>query len=302
MSDVDKPLHKDLSFWIVAVTLVGAATATQLYFGLPWFSQRLAQSRPAPRSVQSDQARANINQTASNLDLKKKTYSWQTPQFAPRVQEDTPPQVTLIPTEYAPPTSGWGQRRNDKAIGIRMAAEFVVQSAYNWPSRSRMMLADPVPAGQYDFIANLPTGALEALQAEIKSKWGVVATPETIQTNVLVLTVDHTNAPGLKPDSAASTPPTIPPSAPNSAIHFPRVPISVLVSYLENVLRMPVLDQTGLTGTYDLQIPNMAPGMTDQAGRIESMRTGLLEQLGLNLIATNTAVEVLVVKKASQTP
>lgn len=298
MSDVNKPLHKDLSFWIVAVTLVGAATATQLYFGLPWFSQRLAQSRPAPRPVQSDLVRAEINQTAPGLDLKKKTYSWQTPQFAAGVLEDTSPQVVLIPTEYAPPTSGWGQQGNDKAIGIRMGADFVVQSAYNWPSRSRIVLADAVPAGQYDFIANLPTGALKALQAEIRSKWGVVAAPETIQTNVLILTMDHTNAPGLRPDSAVPTPP----SAPNAAIHFQHAPISVLVSYLENVLRLPVLDQTGLTGTYDLQIPKTPRGMPDQASRTESLRATLLEQLGLNLVATNTAVEMLVVKKASQTP
>jgi hypothetical protein len=53
MNAADKPLQKDLSFWIVAVVLVGAATAAQLYFGVPWFAQRLAQVRPAPRSLTS---------------------------------------------------------------------------------------------------------------------------------------------------------------------------------------------------------------------------------------------------------
>jgi hypothetical protein len=38
MNAVNKPLHKDLSFWIVAVVLVGAASAAQLYYGIPWFS------------------------------------------------------------------------------------------------------------------------------------------------------------------------------------------------------------------------------------------------------------------------
>ncbi len=46
-----RPLHKDVSFWIVAVVLVGAASAAQLYFGVPWFSQRLALVQPAPRST-----------------------------------------------------------------------------------------------------------------------------------------------------------------------------------------------------------------------------------------------------------
>ncbi|HEX9045681.1 MAG TPA: hypothetical protein VF988_01530 [Verrucomicrobiae bacterium] len=56
MSAVNKPLHKDLSFWIVAVTLVGAATATQLYFGIPWFADRLAQAQPAPRCLKMPSA------------------------------------------------------------------------------------------------------------------------------------------------------------------------------------------------------------------------------------------------------
>jgi len=49
MAAVNKPLQKDPSFWIVAVVLVGAAVASQLYFGIPWFAQRLEQSRLAPR-------------------------------------------------------------------------------------------------------------------------------------------------------------------------------------------------------------------------------------------------------------
>src|ERR1035437_6289038 len=121
-----KPLHKDLSFWIVAVVLVGAASAAQLYFGVPRFTQRLALAQPAPRSGQMVRADTGFRQEP-NLDLRKKTYSWQTPKFTPRCLEETPPQVVIIPTEYALPSGGWGQRGADKAIGIRMSAEFVVQ-------------------------------------------------------------------------------------------------------------------------------------------------------------------------------
>ena len=78
---------------------------------------------------------------------------------------------------------------------------------------------------------------------------------------------------------------------------------SFLVSYLESSLQIPVVDQTGLTGRYDIQIPNISPGTPGQtADRIERLRTVFLDHLGLNLIATNAAVEMLVVKKASQTP
>ena len=298
MKAANKPLHKDLSFWIVAVVLVGATSAAQLYFGVPWFTERLALAQPAPHSGQPVQADAGFRQEP-NLDLRKKTYAWQAPKYTPRWLEETPPQVVILPTEYASPSGGWGQTRSDKAIGIRMSADFVVQSAYNWPSRSRMVLADSMPAGQFDFIANLPSGALEALQAEVKKKWGLVAERETRQTNVLILKVDHADAPGLKPGTISSAAA----SGQAGSIQFPNVPITFLVSYLESSLQIPVVDQTGLTGRYDIQIPNISPGTPGQtADRIERLRTVFLDQLGLNLIATNAAVEMLVVKKASQTP
>jgi len=293
-----KPLHKDLSFWIVAMVLVGAASATQLYFGIPWFTQRLAQVQPAPRSGQMVRADTGFRQEP-NLDLRKKTYSWQTPRFAPQALEETPPQVVIIPTEYVLPSGGWGQRGADQAIGIRMSAEFVVQSAYNWPSQYLMVWADSVPAGQFDFIANLSSGALAALQAEVKKQWGLVAEREARQTNVVILKVDHADAPGLKPTTTSSAP--VPGRA--GSIQFPNAPITLLISYLENSLQMPVVDQTGLTGRYDIQIPNILSGAPGQAAdRRERLQTVLLDQLGLNLIATNADVEMLVVKKASQTP
>ena len=89
MNAVNKPLHKDLSFWIVAVVLVSAASATQLYYGIPWFNQRLAQARPAPRSVQAmtvtgvakGQAHPNLNLVATNaaVDLLGVKQASQTP-------------------------------------------------------------------------------------------------------------------------------------------------------------------------------------------------------------------------------
>jgi len=72
MSAVNQPIHKDVSFWIVAVTLVGAATAVQLYFGLPWFSQKYAQSQPAPRSKPDmNFSGLTVNQTPPNPDPHK---------------------------------------------------------------------------------------------------------------------------------------------------------------------------------------------------------------------------------------
>ena len=237
-----------------------------------------------------------------------KPEEWQLPYSEPNVLETAPPQVTIVPTKFplptggwsgnTPPPGGWSMMRSDKVIGIRMTPQYLLQRAYKWNSNARMLLPADMPAEQYDFIANLPTGALEALQEEIKKKLGLVAELQTIQTNAWALRVDHPDAPGLKP----LTTPSARVSQPNT-IRFRTIPN--LVSLLESVTRLPIVDQTGLTGTFDIQVPTsvirpVPPNLRGQTdGRIEQLKKTLLDQLGLDLTETNTAMEMLVVKKVN---
>ena len=287
---MNKPLHKDPSFWIVAITLVGAANVAQINFGVPWLREKVAASRPAPRMANAVPVMNGINERP-DLDFSKKTYSWQRPQFDPRILQDTPPQVVLIASEYNAPSGGWGTSGANNALGIRMQALYVVQCAYGWGSSLRMVQADPLPAGEFDFIANLPSGALEALQAEIKKQWGIVANREIRQTNVVLLKLDHTNAPGLQPVTA----PTAPPPG-EARVQTVRSSVGgFLVSYLESVLQLRVIDQTGLTEVFDIQFP----ARVGQNKAFEQNRKILLEQFGLDLVQTNAPIEMLVVKKVS---
>jgi len=48
-----KPLHRDLSFWIVVLTLAGAADLAQLDYGLPWINTRWLAAQPAPRMTET---------------------------------------------------------------------------------------------------------------------------------------------------------------------------------------------------------------------------------------------------------
>jgi uncharacterized protein (TIGR03435 family) len=291
---MNKPLHKDPSFWIVAVVLVVAADVAQFYFGFPWFTEKIAAMRPAPRTPPGVQDPTAIR-VDEQLDTSKKTYSWQVPRPESDLLSRTPPQVVIIPTEYSPPSGGWTTSRSNMAMGIRLPASFVVQSAYNWPSRSRVVWADPAPPGQFDYIANLPTGALEALQAEVKKQWGLVAERESRQTNVLVMKVHHADAPGLKPSTGSVEPR----QGPAGMLRLPSAPMAVLVSILEATLRLPVIDQTAMTGTYTIQLPMLRPPAPGQTTNwIEQTRQVFIEQLGLDLVQTNAPVEMLVVKKA----
>jgi uncharacterized protein (TIGR03435 family) len=289
---MSKPLHKDISFWIVVVTLVGAADVAQIYFGLPWFKNRILAAQPAARMTNQVQVVDAFNQPA-NMDVSKKTYSWQAPRFNPRLLQDAAPQVVIIPTEYTAPSGGWTARQSNVVIGVRMSFDYVVQAAYNWSSRTRMILPDQMPPGQFDFIAKQPDGAIEALQEEIKKKFGLLAEREIVQTNVLILRLDHTNAPGLTP----STRPVAQTQGQPGMYSFSFQRIVILSSILESQFRLPVIDQTGLTGSYDIQFPMIrrTPGQTSDA--LGQVKKTFIEQLGLELVESNAPVEMLVVKK-----
>jgi len=291
---MSKPLHKDLSFWIVVVTLVGAADVAQLYFGLPWFKDKIISAQPAARTVNPAQVVDAFNQPA-DLDVSKKTFPWQAPRFNPRLLQDAAPQVVIIPTEYTAPSGGWQARRSNVVIGVRMSANYVAQSAYDWSSQTRMILPDQMPPGQFDFIAKQSSGALEALQAEVKNKLGLVAEREMVQTNVLILRLDHANAPGLTP----STRPVAQTQNQSGMYNFSFQRIVILSSILESQFRLPVIDQTGLTGSYDIRFPMIrrTPGQTSDA--LEQTKKIFIEQLGLELIESNAPVEMLVVKKVN---
>lgn len=78
-------------------------------------------------------------------------------------------------------------------------------------------------------------------------------------------------------------------------------PLTDLKFLLAKETGRPVVDQTGLTGKYDftLEYTPVAQAATDESGR-PSIFTALQEQLGLKLVPTKQAVDVLVVDAISQ--
>jgi uncharacterized protein (TIGR03435 family) len=81
------------------------------------------------------------------------------------------------------------------------------------------------------------------------------------------------------------------------------IPMAMFANLLENRLGGPVMDQTGLTGSYDIQFPSTALRPTPRGGQpgsnLDQARQVFLEQLGLELVETNTPVEFLVVRKTN---
>jgi uncharacterized protein (TIGR03435 family) len=79
------------------------------------------------------------------------------------------------------------------------------------------------------------------------------------------------------------------------------VPVKSLLGTLAGVVHRPVIDKTGLTGVYDIELkwtPEDAPASTDETG--PSIFTALQEQVGLRLDASKGMVETLIVDHAEK--
>jgi uncharacterized protein (TIGR03435 family) len=153
-----------------------------------------------------------------------------------------------------------------------------------------------MPGGFYDYIANLSNGSQQALQALIKKKFGLVGKHEMRVMDVLLLKVEHPKAQGLR----LATPLTPGQPRPRNlitqgVIHYKNQPFSKFAKYLEQEFQIPLVDQTGLTGNYDLDVPESFGGTP--AEKLEEARQWLLDDFGLKLVPARQRHEVLVIEK-----
>jgi uncharacterized protein (TIGR03435 family) len=218
-----------------------------------------------------------------------RTYPWQVQNVNTGVLNQVPPQVRIVPTKFPQSGGGWGTS-NDKVLGIGQTLKTMLLVAYEGASPYRMISSVKLPEDKYDFIANLPQGSRKALQREIERKFRVRATYETRQTEVLRLTVKKAGADGLRLSESDGG------SARSGAGQFSCVnqPLSSLISTLENQYKLPVLDHTGLTGRFDIDLTWDQPDF--QTPNPDALKQALADELGLELVAAKEDVEMLIVQ------
>ena len=198
-----------------------------------------------------------------------------------------PPQVAILPSLPATISIGRhaaGRIRNGKMLGLGQNIPSIVMAAFGYQIHSAQLnFPSAIPHQKFDFIANLPAGQQEALQAELKRKFGLVGHLETNEVNCLLLQVKTKNATSLKrsvlPESGSELDDSY------SAHHQVLWP---LVDYLEEHLGTVVIDRTGLTGSFDIDFKwDKTP---------DGLKQVLLEQTGLELVPAKEPVEFLVVE------
>ena len=223
-----------------------------------------------------------------------RTYPWQGKTIDDNLLDRMPPQVRILPAKYPRVGVGWGGRHG-KLIGLGVDAKSLIQAAYSGTygtkHRTRIVPLTALPPGRFDFIACLPDGNSAALQQAIRRQFGVVAKMETLETDVLVLTVSSLNAPGLR----ASQQPVQAGYIHPGALKLRGADMDSLRMELEDYCQMPVLDRTGLAGRFDITATWEETG---GKGASEALKSALLDQLGLQLAPGREPLPLLVVRPA----
>jgi uncharacterized protein (TIGR03435 family) len=261
-----------------------------------------------------------------------RTYSWQLPNFepvpvmAPQVLAKTPPQVRILASKYDHFVVGFSQgdasafingawvpysTNASVCIGVGVNADSIVRDAYK-ADALRTLFVSELPKGRFDYIANLPEGALKVLQSEIQKKFGLVGKWQPVETNVLVLRLANPDAHGFKPanslrlslgktdlspadlasagSKSARTSAGLVDTRFNTALDF-------FVRNLEQNLDSLIVDETGLTNRYDFVFTWQDRRTADQEAWKQIMGRALHDQLGVELVPARRPVEMLVVEK-----
>jgi uncharacterized protein (TIGR03435 family) len=180
-------------------------------------------------------------------------------------------------------------------VGRNVTFQQLMAIAYNY-NPGRIALPFNPPKGNFDFLVTVPKDPQARLQSAIRRRLGYTADVETQDTSVLALKVEDPNSPGLKPSTPGERENT---DLRNGRLYFTHQRLTVVTDGLEQMIKTPVVDETGLTNFYDFSLvwnqqiqQQISSGTMDQA-------TGqkILANWGLGLEPDTASIEMLVVKK-----
>ena len=210
---------------------------------------------------------------------------------------------------------------------INVPLRAIVQFAYGINTPSRIVgHPDWTNVERFDIQAKAPEGLTGVeqmrpmLQTLLGDRFKMVARSEKreLQSYALVQAkADGSLGPGLKPSTAKCTgggPLTPAPASASNPDAVPcgvrpggagrlllvGVPMAQLAPLISLAVGRPVVDRTGVAGTFDIELtfaPNAPPGGDLVNPEAPSLFTALQEQLGLKLDAQREIVDVLVIDR-----
>lgn len=251
-------------------------------------------------------AAATTTVTVKEVQKHHNSEAWQLGPVNGKILSQPPFQTAILPTRAAQrkPKDGGGAiwMGDGRIIQINASAEDIVRAAFSPTGGQSITMFDPtrtvvdvpLPPGNYDTLSNPRKGAHEALQAEVRKQFGVTGDIETVTTNVLFLEVFLPHSPGLKLSRKHNTSSS---NYSNNSISLQNGGMPQLSQVLEGMTDIPVIDRTGLTNGYDIEIywPNKGSGQPNR----DELKQALRQQVGLDLVEGTAPVDLLFITKAN---
>jgi len=173
----------------------------------------------------------------------------------------------------------------------------VLSRVYDMPT-TRIVVSGKLPEGTYDVVAKLPRTAekdlnLHLLRA-VESTFGLKSLREKREMDVYVVTVAQSGVKTLTPAKVGSRNSSF--DVGKGSIDAVGRSVAEVLSVLENAASLPVIDETGLEGKFDVHFK------WDADGGAEVLAREAKEQLGLALTRAKRVIEVTVVEVSKSAP
>jgi uncharacterized protein (TIGR03435 family) len=183
-----------------------------------------------------------------------------------------------------------------RIMGRNVSLQQVIITAYGG-DLSRVVLPTDAPKTNFDFLVAVPDDPGGHLKTAIRKKLGLVAHNETRDTDVLALKVVDANPPGLKAGPANEKPDIAPKGG---QLVFTHQKLNVITDGLGQMLKIPVVDKTGLNDFYDFSLVWDTKMQQALGGGALDKEAGakILAGWGLGLEPDTAPMDVLVVEKA----
>ncbi len=224
---------------------------------------------------------------------------------AGRLRQVPPGLVVIRPTHFAGTAqSPTPQNRmvyaqvkgKERFVGMNMTFEMLIAQAYN-QNPGRITLPFGAPKNDYDLLFTATGNPSQLLQSAIRQKLGYTAHMETNDSPVFDLKVVNPNPPDMKlsADNEKQSE-----NLKNGRLYFTHTRLSDIIGGIEEMVRTPVVDQTGTTNFYDFSLAwNQQMQQQLQEGKIdEATGKKILSDWGLGLEPDTASVQMLVVEKA----
>ena len=213
-----------------------------------------------------------------------------------------PDNLRIIRPTHFPGGSSGMTGGDERLVCQNCTLNYGLTTANNFSSSSptRMELPADFPAERFDYLFTLPPNGNRGwdklrivIGDVIRKQFGLVAHLETRQRDVLLLQVKNPGAAGLRntvQDSISGSGIT----SSVEGLSSQNMPMYALANTLENHLEIPVLDRTGLTNRFAIDLRwDKLPGETTA----ETTKRVVLDQLGLELVPGREPIEMLVVER-----